>query len=444
MFDRIGRIDDETPFIVEWFTKQGVEVWSSQEGEQRFENHVDKLMNYIRFWQANGESRKTSTRVKTRLNQLTAEGVYTGGPLPFGYRFVKSGRFNKKGKELLDVEIDEIKAPLVRKMFELTAVDGYGSFRLAEFLNSKGLKTTNGSKFQCNTVNRILKNRMYCGYFISGDIVSPHMERLQIIDEELYNNVQYILSQRSAKNEVKKQVARTTKANTLLSGNIYCAHCGGKLNVTSYVDKHIRADGSVKEVRRQRYTCMNKMRHLSECDGQVAYVASKIDQAVEDVIRDCLRHIKQTPKDIALEERYKKEVFEARLFVKKLSAENEKLKACHKELSLEIGNALIGDSRFDIDTLSLSIKNVQSKIKENETALAEAEFAFNNKQGAMEKLDVYYEQFTSWADEFDHATLEQKKMIACQLISEIKIGRGYELDITLDVKFDQFLIKPVA
>ena len=26
MFDRIGRIDDETPFIVEWFVKQGIDL----------------------------------------------------------------------------------------------------------------------------------------------------------------------------------------------------------------------------------------------------------------------------------------------------------------------------------------------------------------------------------------------------------------------------------
>ena len=37
MFDRLGRRDDETPFVVEWFVKQGIEVWSTQEGQQRFE-----------------------------------------------------------------------------------------------------------------------------------------------------------------------------------------------------------------------------------------------------------------------------------------------------------------------------------------------------------------------------------------------------------------------
>ena len=50
MFDRLGRKDDETPFVVEWFVKNGIEVWSAMEGQQRFDNHVDKLLNYIRYW----------------------------------------------------------------------------------------------------------------------------------------------------------------------------------------------------------------------------------------------------------------------------------------------------------------------------------------------------------------------------------------------------------
>ena len=77
MFDRLGRRDDETPFVVEWFVRNGIEVWSATEGQQRFDNHVDKLMNYIRYWQASGESIKTSIRVKTRLGQMTEAGLYT-------------------------------------------------------------------------------------------------------------------------------------------------------------------------------------------------------------------------------------------------------------------------------------------------------------------------------------------------------------------------------
>ena len=89
MFDRLGRKDDETPFIVEWFVNNGIEVWSAEEGQQRFDNHVDKLLNYIRYWQASGESIKTSIRTKTRLGHIVQEGRFRGGKAPYGYQLVK-------------------------------------------------------------------------------------------------------------------------------------------------------------------------------------------------------------------------------------------------------------------------------------------------------------------------------------------------------------------
>ena len=119
MFDRLGRRDDETPFIVEWFTKQGIEVWSVNEGQQRFDTHVDKLMNYIRYWQASGESLKTSVRTRTRLEQLTGEGHYTGGTVAFGYKRVRLGRVNKKNQEVCDLVIDEAEAEIVRLIFHI-------------------------------------------------------------------------------------------------------------------------------------------------------------------------------------------------------------------------------------------------------------------------------------------------------------------------------------
>ena len=99
MFDRLGRKEDETPFVLQWFVEHGIEVWSANEGQQKIETHVDKLMNYIRFWQASGESQKTSLRVKTRMEQMTSEGLFTGGSVPYGYRIAFKGRKNKKGQE---------------------------------------------------------------------------------------------------------------------------------------------------------------------------------------------------------------------------------------------------------------------------------------------------------------------------------------------------------
>ena len=100
MFDRLGRRDDETPFVLRWFTENGIEVWSVKEGQQKFESSVDHLVNYMRFWSAKTQSQKTSVRVKTRLNQMTEQGEYTGGTPPFGYRTVNSGEVNKKVESL--------------------------------------------------------------------------------------------------------------------------------------------------------------------------------------------------------------------------------------------------------------------------------------------------------------------------------------------------------
>ena len=75
MFDRLGRRDDETPFIVEWFIKQGIEVWSTQEGEQKFDSRADKLINYIRYWQSGEKKKKTSIRVRTKQKQMIEQGI---------------------------------------------------------------------------------------------------------------------------------------------------------------------------------------------------------------------------------------------------------------------------------------------------------------------------------------------------------------------------------
>jgi len=439
MFDRIGRIDDETPFVVEWFVQHGIEVWSVTEGEQRFDNHVDKLTNYIRFWQANGESLKTSMRIKESMNQLTERGVYTGGVTPFGYTTIPSGRYNKSGKELVDLVIDPSEAPIIRMIFEKSVREGYGSHRLSALLNSMDIKTHNGSRFQCNTVNRILKNRSYCGYYISGDIVSPHMPNLQIIDEDIFDQVQMIMAQRSAKNDVKTQMARNTKSKTLLSGNIYCAHCGSRMNSSGNVDKYTRKDGSEYEAQRQRYICSKKNRNSCTCDGQSVYSAARIDGAVEAIVREYLARIKTTAKSVALEKRYQTEIAEMKSQQREAEQENKACKERLAQLSTEISRSLTGDSKFTPDMLAMAIENAKTDLLKTEDRLTQLNFALNNSQGAMKKLDHYYEQFRSWAEEFEDAPIEERKMIICQLIREINVSRGYELDIVMDMNYEQFL-----
>lgn len=443
MFDRLGRRDDETPFVVEYFVKNGVEVWSTQEGQQKIDSQTDKLLNYIRFWQASGESAKTSMRLKTRTAQLVSEGTYRGGVTPFGYRAVHKGRKNKKGQPVRDLEINPQEAEFVKRIFEKTFYEGYGSYRISEYLNNLGVRTHNGKKFQCRTIIDMLKNKIYCGYYVAGDTSSPKIEELTIIDENLFEGVQHILSQRKKKNDDKLHIAKVTQGKTLLSGNIYCAHCGGNLVATSTKDTYTRKDGVEVTSTYLNYICYHRSRKLktkdgNSCNGQSIYSATKIDNIVDSIIKQYLSEIKKTPKDKALEIRYKKEISEQKKIHRELLAKKETLEKNLTTLSLEIGKSLCGQSSFSADMLSVSINNTKDEISETKRLIQECETKLGEQSEVLGKLDYYYNQFVSWADEYENASSEQKKMIICQLIKEVKVGKGYEIEIEFNASYKQF------
>lgn len=438
MFDRIGRIDDETPFVVEWFVKHGIKVWSVQEGEQRFENHVDKLMNYIRFWQAAGESEKTSIRIKTRMQQLTAEGSYTGGNVPFGYQLIKRGRLNKRGKEIMDLEINPLEAEWVIQIFEKTVKEGYGSYRVASFLNNNGIRTHSGAKFQSNTIIRIIRNKLFCGYMVSGEIISPHMKELQIVDKDLFEQAQYILDQRKKKNDEDRQIAMTTKSKALLSGIMFCSHCGGRLTSNVFRDTYKLADGSFRTAEYLRYICYHRSRNLCKCDGQSTYTAKKVDTAVCQSIMDIFKSIKDAPDETVMQKKYIKEVASCKAKKTKLNLELKKSTAQLDKLNSEIADSLTGDSVYSPEQLSSAINSITQKIEDTKSHLEIIQNEMSNKKASMEKVKPAYERFSSWANEFFHATTERKKMIISQLVKRIEISKGYKINLILNMDYEQF------
>lgn len=438
MFDRLGRREDETPFVVEWFVQQGIEVWSVREGQQRFETHVDKLTNYLRFWQASGESIKTAERVRTRLSQLTAEGKFTGGVIPFGYKQIPTGEFNKKGVPKKQLVIDEKEAEIVKMVFSKSVHEGYGSHRLAAYLNSLGLKTHNGADFQSNFVTRMLKNRLYCGYFVSKDTVSPKQEHLAIIDENIFDMAQDIIGQRKNRNDKKSHVAMRTKGESLFSGNLICGHCGTRLVATkSNYKTHVIGGVPVREGRRT-YICYHRSRRLNDCDGQSVYQAWKVEEIVLKIVRMYLDKIKRTPQERALETKFEKSIKEKKQEIRRLKKIISDLEEQLVTLSAEIGKALIGRSEFTTDMLRISIDKATKDLDENKSALAKCENEVENSSDMLSKLDFYYSQFIGWADEFDKASLERKKMIVSQMFSSITVSRDYKIEAVLNTTYQQF------
>lgn len=311
---------------------------------------------------------------------------------------------------------------------------------MAEYLNNLGVKTRNGSDFQCNTVNRILKNRLYCGYYVAGDTSSPKLENLVIIDENVFDEVQKILRQRSKKNDEKQHIARTTKGKTLLSGNLYCAHCGGKLVASAGKDSYRLKDGTVKYSDHIRYVCYHRTRKLSDCDGQSVYQAERIDEFVLSQVKHFFNKLSEGASDKILEARYKDEINMYKKDTRELYAEKEKYEKCLKNLSVEIGQILIGESILSREQVLDAIYETKKKILHIEERINENSKILENRNKLLNTLAYKYNECIKWEKEFDNSNLAEKKMIICKLIKEIKVGKGYKIEIKFDESYKQFII----
>lgn len=440
MFDRIGRRDDETPFVVQWFVQQGIEVWSAREGEQRFDNHVDKLLNYIRFWQASGESEKTSIRVRTKHLQMIEDGQYRGGYLPYGYKLVHQGRTNKKNQPVRDLVVDEDEAKIVREIFHLLIEEGYGTNRVANYLNERGIKTKRGTTlWRATSVRALIDNRIYLGYMHMGDTYSPRQEHLQIIDDATWEKCQETVKGRATclKNEMK--VPERTDTRSLLSGLIFCADCGSRLTFSHNTTRRKLADGTVRLYERDCYRCYRKINARETCAGQSSYCADTINETVLYEIRRILSIIKAKPEGALLEKA--KEQHSGVYEVAYRQAEKDFFEA-HKQMAALEEQAmkfLTGENQVDISIVNAMMPKYKEKLEAAQKRMEETKVKMQAEKEAAAGAKQEVENLLSWAEAFDDANAETKHMIIARLVERIEINHDYEVEIKFRISVEQYM-----
>ncbi len=439
MFDRLGRRDDETPFVVQWFVQQGIEVWSTREGEQRFDSHVDKLLNYIRFWQASGESEKTSIRVKTKHLQMIDEGQYRGGLLPYGYKLVFLGRTNKKNQPVRDMVIDEDEAEVVREIYRLLTVEGYGTNRVAKYLNDKGIKTKRGVTFwRATAVRALIENPIYTGHMHMGDTLSPKLEHLQIIDDAQFENCLATVKGRSTRLRDKMMVPERTDTRSLLSGLIFCADCGSRLVFNHTNVKRALADGSIKTYERETYRCYTKLNSNGKCNGQSAYSADALNEIVLKEVRRIFKAIKRKPKKDLLQKAQEKHTSMAEIAFKQSEADYFE---AHKQITAledQTMKYLTGENTVDINIINAMIPKYKAKLTEAQKRMDEARVKMEKEKESSNGAAQEISDLISWASEFDSASNAAKHMILARLIERIEVGRDYNVKIKYRISLEQY------
>ncbi len=436
MFDRIGRIADETPFVVEWFAKNGIEVWSTQEGEQRFDNHTDKFTNYIRFWQADGESEKTSIRTKTALGQLVEEGGFKGGVAPYGYDLVKSGRINKRKHEVFALAVNEAEAAVVRIMYDKYVHEGYGPQRIATYINGLGYCTRAGKPWHHASVRNILCNLTYTGVLRSGESRSQVIPELQIISPELFEAAQNIRTNRSQ--EVERVVPRQTVGKALLSGNVYCGHCGARLSLTTNSKAYPCKDDPTRIVKRVRYICYGKTRKQTECNGPTGYTAHIPDGIVDKLVRGIFERMRAVPKSEIVNARYHEKMEKRKALLQAVRADFNKATADLESLRGEVIKAIRGESSFSKELLGSLIAEGEASCTKLQEQFNKAQADYDEGKIVLEALNAQYDNIISWADMYDTASLEPKRMIVNCLIKRVDVYRDYKIHVDFAIDLEQF------
>ena len=434
LFDRLGRRDDETPFVLRWFYDNGIEVWSVKEGQQVFDSYVDDLMNYIRFWTAKTESIKIALRVRTRLRQMVEEGKYTGGTNPFGYKLVPSGEVNKYGRVLKKMEVEPNEADIVRFIFYKTTVEGVGSQILANTLNDMGVRTHKNCQFQSNTINRILRNPIYCGFYYRSGVLSPRIPELQIIEDDVYNETQKLLEERMVTNKTKEETAALAKSKALLCNNIYCGSCGRELIVTTHTYTLKRKTGDTKTNRRYRYMCTNRTLCRNECNGQGTFSVIKVDDLVRKHLKQFLQQIDSNSQNELIERKYQNSVAELNAKIIRLKNKERKLTTQLKTLYSEVPDSISGKSSYSPVQLSDIINDLKDRIDEITEKLEPLENERADKQQLQMSIQRRYEKYKNLLIRFFENEVgdDERRMIILKLFERITVSRGTK---EYDIKF---------
>ncbi len=440
MFDRIGRRDDETPFVVQWFVAQGIEVWSTREGEQRFDSHVDKLINYIRFWQSSGESEKTAIRIRTKHVQMIQDGIYRGGHIPYGYKLEYQGRVNKKNIPVRDLVIDEEQAAVVRTIFHLIVDEGYGMHRVANYLNNLGIKTRkNTCLWRDTSLRAIIQNSIYTGRMHLGDEISEPFEKYRIIDDSYVSEAMRIIKGRGPKATSKEHIGpRNTNVGGMLTGTIYCGECGSRLTFSHCHKKIQRAEGIV-HYDWYVYRCFRKLNAPKACSGQSTYTVSKVEEAVLPLIRQFFANILKVPAEDMLRSAVMREHTELVAALGQADKEVKKAQSEMTALEEAVMKSLTGESVLDDEF-------IKQMIPKRRAALDAATQRYNEIKGKMEDSAniaatkaAEIEKTKAWAAAFDVSSFTTKRMILARLIDKVTVKRGYEIEVSFRLTPEEFL-----
>lgn len=242
------------------------------------------MMNVNQFYIEN-----MAEDVKRGLYDNAKKGLVNGS-LPLGYKRGADGK----------PEIDEPKAAIVREIYTRVAA-GELFASIADDLNARGIKTARGREWNKGSFHVLCHNDRYRGIYMYGDIRIPGgMPR--IISDELFYDAQEAYSM---KKDNRYGRARHGAENYLLTGKLYCGHCGGYMVGISGTSK----TGEMHyyyacQKHRLEHTCEKKAIRRDVIENAVARAIMMYcldDETIDFIVDSTIAYFKQKDHELHIE-----------------------------------------------------------------------------------------------------------------------------------------------
>lgn len=234
---------------------------------------------------AQDEVRKLSSRVKFGHAQSIKKGVVLGNSSLYGYD-------KKNGK----LTINESEAEMIRMIFNLYATGDWSTRRLENHLYECGYRTYHDKKINNHTIQNIIRNPKYKGYYCGGkvkivDMFTKKQEFLPenewtmykddgttvpaIVSEEIWDKANKIYQQRSE--IVKSRKTSIKSEDNLFTGKIICGHDGHRYWMKSRITR-----GKVNA----RWVCSKKNNEGTESCPSFSVDESELKYMLADVLNE--------------------------------------------------------------------------------------------------------------------------------------------------------------
>ena len=460
MSDRIGR-QEEYSFYVAELNRLGIEVWTIKDGQLKTEEHIDKLLNYIRFWQNEGESKKTGMRVHDTMMEMVKDGKFVGGKAPYGYKLVLSGEISNHGRALHKLVIIPEQAEIVRQIYSYAVKQGMGFQKIANTLNENGIPAPVLEKWQSGTVRSILMNPIYMGYVAynrrrDGHANCTRLDRkewtyakeqnpeITIVPQETWERAQEIREARKKRiNESRQEtndlymeqynVPFSTRGKLALTGMVYCGYCGKRLKNTGYANRWTsKKTGEEKVSYVGRYGCPNY------CKPRSYYSQEYLEPIVFATVESYLENLKKIDISKELENMQTQQNKSIVSEIKDLEREMKNLAADIATLEEKIPDAIRGEFAFSVDKLSAMIKEKESRKNEIDIARKNLKKQLEDISVQSEEMKQFIDLMPKWNELFAEADIQTKQMLLSTLVDKI-IVKDEEITIKFKIRIEDYI-----